>query len=129
MEFRTKSTLYHDFIKTFETNLHHINPMFDLLALEDARNIVVRHLGHFGLLAVASIPISVQSLEFLIACVKHYNPNQAADGRVVCSLKSNVVEKCFSIPPWSENLVAHAQRQLLEENCTKMVEGETQYFA
>jgi hypothetical protein len=109
MEYKTKSALYQDFLKTFETDLHNVNPVFDLRALGDASNVTIKHLNHSSLLAAASILISVQSLEFVIACIKHYNSTtreiQAIDGRVLCSLKPKVIEKCFSIPLWPQNLI------------------------
>lgn len=107
-DFKTKSVLYHDFIKTAKTDLHHIKPVFDLRALENAGSTAIKNLGHSGLLTAASIPISVQSLEFVIACIKHYNlatrEIHSVDGRVICNLKPDTIEKCFSIPPWPESV-------------------------
>ena len=109
MEYKVKSALYQDYLKTFETNLHNVNPVFDLHALEEAGNVTIRHLNHSGLLAAASFLVSTQSLEFVIACVKHYNPAtreiKAVDGRVLCSFKPKDIERCFSIPPWPQNLI------------------------
>lgn len=101
--FKTESALYHDFIKTAETDLHHIKPVFDLHALESASNTLISNLGHSGLLIAASIPILVQSLEFVIACIKHYNPAtreiQSVDGRLICSLKPDMIELAQKMPP------------------------------
>ena len=116
--FKSESALFHNYIKTAETDLHHVKPVFDLHALERAGNTSIKNLGHSGLLAAASIPISVQSLEFVIACIKHYNPAtreiQSANGRLICSLKPDMVEKCFSIPPWPESVT------LSRDECEKM---------
>lgn len=50
-----------------------------------------------------SIPITLQSVELVIACIKHCNPTtreiRSVDGRIICSLKPNDIEKCFDIPP------------------------------
>jgi hypothetical protein len=101
--------LYQDYLKTFETDLHNVNPVFDLRALEDVGNVTIKHLNHSSLLAATSFPISAQSFEFVIACVKHYNLTtreiKAIDECVLCSFKPKVIEKCFSIPPWPQNLI------------------------
>lgn len=56
-KFNNKSLLIHDFIRTTDTDLHQVDLEFDLNASK-MDQITVQYIEEFGLLEVASLPIT-----------------------------------------------------------------------